>query len=67
MLPKIISSDAYVADTAPGLLGSTIPITGILGDQQAALFGQSCFDAGAAKIPMALVVLCCSIQATTSN
>lgn len=49
MLPKIISSDAYVADTAPGLLGSTIPITGILGDQQAALFGQSCFDAGAAK------------------
>ncbi|WP_288412336.1 glycerol kinase GlpK [uncultured Acinetobacter sp.] len=49
MLPKIISSDAYAADTAPGLLGSTIPITGILGDQQAALFGQSCFDAGAAK------------------
>ena len=49
MLPKIISSDAYVADTAPGLLGSTIPITGILGDQQAALFGQSCFDTGAAK------------------
>ncbi|WP_288433225.1 glycerol kinase GlpK [uncultured Acinetobacter sp.] len=49
MLPKIISSDTYVADTAPGLLGSTIPITGILGDQQAALFGQSCFDAGAAK------------------
>lgn len=49
ILPKIISSDAYVADTAHGLLGSTIPITGILGDQQAALFGQSCFEIGSAK------------------
>ncbi|MBK0064105.1 MULTISPECIES: glycerol kinase GlpK [unclassified Acinetobacter] len=49
VLPKIISSDAYIADTAQGLLGSTIPITGILGDQQAALFGQSCFETGTAK------------------
>lgn len=49
ILPKIISSDAYVSDTAQGLLGSTIPITGILGDQQAALFGQSCFEVGSAK------------------
>lgn len=49
VLPKIISSDCYVADTASGLLGSTIPIMGVLGDQQAALFGQSCFEAGTAK------------------
>ena len=49
MLPEIISSDGYVADTASGLLGAEIPITGILGDQQAALFGQSCFDVGTAK------------------
>ncbi|MBP7782978.1 MAG: glycerol kinase GlpK [Acinetobacter sp.] len=49
VLPKIIQSDHYVADTAEGLLGATIPITGILGDQQSALFGQSCFDAGTAK------------------
>lgn len=49
MLPKIISSDHYVADTATGLLGANIPITGVLGDQQAALFGQSCFEAGSAK------------------
>ena len=49
VLPKIISSDEYVADTATGLLGANIPITGILGDQQSALFGQSCFDAGTAK------------------
>ena len=49
VLPKIIPSDHYVADTAEGLLGATIPITGILGDQQSALFGQSCFEAGTAK------------------
>lgn len=49
MLPKIISSDHYAADTATGLLGANIPITGVLGDQQAALFGQSCFEAGSAK------------------
>jgi glycerol kinase len=49
VLPEIIASDSYVADTAQGLLGATIPITGILGDQQSALFGQSCFDAGTAK------------------
>ncbi|WOE32970.1 MULTISPECIES: glycerol kinase GlpK [unclassified Acinetobacter] len=49
ILPRIINSDHYVADTATGLLGANIPITGILGDQQAALFGQSCFDPGSAK------------------
>ncbi|WP_180022282.1 MULTISPECIES: glycerol kinase GlpK [unclassified Acinetobacter] len=49
VLPKIISSDEYIADTATGLLGANIPITGILGDQQSALFGQSCFEAGTAK------------------
>ena len=49
VLPKIISSDSYVANTASGLLGAEIPITGILGDQQSALFGQSCFGAGTAK------------------
>lgn len=49
ILPKIIASDSYVAKTATGLLGANIPITGILGDQQSALFGQSCFDVGTAK------------------
>ncbi|MEB3768220.1 glycerol kinase GlpK [Acinetobacter sp. MD2] len=49
VLPKIIRSDEYIADTASGLLGSTIAIAGILGDQQAALFGQGCFDVGSAK------------------
>ena len=49
VLPKIIASDTYIADTAQGLLGANIPITGILGDQQSALFGQSCFEIGTAK------------------
>lgn len=49
ILPKIISSDTYIADTATGLLGANIPISGILGDQQSALFGQSCFEKGSAK------------------
>ncbi|UNW06468.1 MULTISPECIES: glycerol kinase GlpK [unclassified Acinetobacter] len=49
VLPRIISSDCHIADTAPGLLGATIPIIGILGDQQSALFGQSCFEPGMAK------------------
>lgn len=47
MLPSIkSSSDVY--GTASGALGG-IPVSGILGDQQAALFGQTCFDVGEAK------------------
>lgn len=49
VLPKIIASDCYIANTAKGLLGAEIPISGILGDQHAALFGQSCFEVGTAK------------------
>lgn len=49
MLPKIIASDQYITNTATGLLGAEIPITGVLGDQQSALFGQSCFEVGTAK------------------
>lgn len=49
VLPQIIQSDAYIANTATGLLGAEIPICGMLGDQQSALFGQSCFEAGTAK------------------
>ena len=49
VLPKIIHSDQYIANTATGLLGAEIPVSGVLGDQQSALFGQSCFEAGTAK------------------
>lgn len=49
VLPQIVSSDHYIANTAKGLLGAEIPIMGVLGDQQSALFGQCCFDIGTAK------------------
>lgn len=47
VLPEIVPSSAVVASTR-GRLGGA-PLAGILGDQQAALFGQACFDAGDAK------------------
>ncbi|MGQ4554382.1 glycerol kinase GlpK [Halobellus sp. GM3] len=44
------SDDDYYGRTDPeGFLGASVPVTGALGDQQAALFGQTCFDAGDAK------------------
>ncbi len=49
MLPKVCPSSEVYAETIPTLLGAAIPIAGIAGDQQAALFGQCCFEAGMAK------------------
>jgi glycerol kinase len=47
VLPRIVPSSDRVADAE--LLGAPVPIAGIAGDQQAALFGQGCFAAGEAK------------------
>ena len=49
MLPSLVQSSGFVANTAEEVLGAEIPISGIAGDQQAALFGQTCFDKGSAK------------------
>ena len=49
MLPKPLSSSGLFGTTDPSLLGGEIPITGAAGDQQAALFGQTCFQPGEAK------------------
>ncbi len=52
MLPELRpSSDAafYGHTTADGVLGGRVPVCGDAGDQQAALFGQACFDVGQAK------------------
>ncbi len=49
MLPDIVSSSGVVGEADPALLGAPIPIAGIAGDQQAALFGQACFKEGMAK------------------
>lgn len=49
MLPKPMPSSAVYGFTDPGLLGGAIPISGAAGDQQAALFGQACFQPGDSK------------------
>ncbi len=49
MLPKPMPSSCIYGMTAPEFLGGEIPIAGAAGDQQAALFGQTCFQAGEAK------------------
>ena len=49
MLPKPMPSSGLFGTTDPSLLGGEIPITGAAGDQQAALFGQTCFQPGEAK------------------
>ncbi len=47
LLPRVHPSSHVYGETT--LFGAPIPITGIAGDQQAALFGQACFKAGLAK------------------
>ena len=49
MLPKPLPSSGLFGTTDTSLLGGEIPITGAAGDQQAALFGQTCFQPGEAK------------------
>lgn len=49
ILPQVCSSSEIYADTAEGIFPSPIPIAGIAGDQQAALFGQRCTKPGMSK------------------
>ena len=49
MLPSVEDSSADFGITDKELLGAAIPITGMVGDQQAALFGQTCFAPGMIK------------------
>lgn len=49
MLPRVVPSSGVIAATVCGLFGRAIPIAGLAGDQQAALFGQRCTDPGAVK------------------
>jgi len=49
LLPKVVSSSEVVGKTAASILGKAIPISGIAGDQQAALFGQLCINPGDVK------------------
>ena len=49
MLPEVRPSSQVYGETSEELFGSKIPIAGIAGDQQAATFGQACFEPGSAK------------------
>ena len=49
MLPEAKPSSCIYGEADPGFFGGPIPIGGAAGDQQAALFGQTCFTAGEAK------------------
>ena len=49
VLPEIRSSSEVYGETLPPLFGSPIPIAGVAGDQQAALFGQACLAPGMVK------------------
>lgn len=49
MLPEVRPSSEVYGQTDAELFGASIPIAGIAGDQQAATFGQGCFEVGSAK------------------
>ena len=49
MLPKVVQSSEVYGYTDPAFFGAPIPVAGAAGDQQAALFGQTCFAPGEAK------------------
>jgi len=48
-LPEVKPSSEIIAQIDPKLFGGSAPIAGVAGDQQAALFGQACFETGMAK------------------
>lgn len=49
ILPQVKDCDAWFGEIDKSLLGCSIPITGVVGDQQAALIGQCCFSEGTMK------------------
>ena len=50
ILPEVRSNDALFGRCEPAILGKGLPITGMAGDQQAAMIGQGCLTAGRTKI-----------------
>ncbi|MDR1558650.1 MAG: glycerol kinase GlpK [Clostridiales bacterium] len=49
IMPEVIPSNGYIGATRKEHFGEEIPITGVAGDQHAALFGQTCFNTGDVK------------------
>lgn len=52
MLPEVQPSSGLFGYTDENIFGAKVPICGVAGDQQAALFGQCCFEKGEVKIHM---------------
>ena len=50
MLPEVVPSSGELANVSFGLNNPSLPLTGIAGDQQSALFGQGCFEPGMVKV-----------------
>ncbi len=48
-LPEVVDSAGPLAETDPAVLGARVPVSGVAGDQQAALAGQACTEPGMAK------------------
>jgi glycerol kinase len=49
MLPRVVPNSGVFAQADTSLCGARVPLAGLAGDQQAALFGQGCFEPGMAK------------------
>jgi glycerol kinase len=49
LLPEVRGNSGLLCETDPALFGAALPVAGVAGDQQAALFGQACFAPGEAK------------------
>ncbi len=49
LLPEVMDTAAEFGETAEDYLGAAVPVCAMAGDQQAALFGQTCFEPGMAK------------------
>jgi len=49
LLPEVVMSSGVVGESDASVLGHSLPIAGLVGDQQGALFGQGCVEAGQSK------------------
>lgn len=70
ILPEVRASSERYGDTAASLFGARVPVAGMAGDQQAALFGQMCLEPGMLKNTYgtgAFLVLNTGNQPVTSN
>ncbi|MBI4748691.1 MAG: glycerol kinase GlpK [Acidobacteria bacterium] len=70
ILPAVVPSSLVIGETDPQLFGGGIPISGVAGDQQAALFGQICTHPGLAKNTYGtgcFMLMNTGTQAVTSN